>query len=220
LENEDLSFCDDHFKNPDSWEVYSLTDIHKFRNVIYRMEVEDTLPLPTMMTESMLVSESHIKKLVPHLPSQAIGHNMHLIYSTFTHGISLRTMYRNMLAFGDTPVLFIVRDDANKLFGAMVSSYLRLSNCFYGTGESCLFSFDDEDNLEVFPWTGLNSYFIKGNTDSIVIGSGDGHFGLWLDENFLHGSSYNCETYGNRSLATTEDFLCTGVEAWGFRGNV
>ena len=43
-----------------------------------------------------------------------------------------------------------------------------------------------------------------------------GHFGLWLDEDFLHGSSYNCETYGNRPLATTEDFLCTGIEAWGF----
>lgn len=40
---------------------------------------------------------------------------MKLVYSTFTHGISLRTMYRNMLAFGDTPVLFIVRDDANKV---------------------------------------------------------------------------------------------------------
>ena len=43
-----------------------------------------------------------------------------------------------------------------------------------------------------------------------------GHFGLWLDEDFLHGSSYNCETYGNHPLATTEDFLCTGIEAWGF----
>ena len=54
----------------------------------------------------------------------------------------------------------------------MASSYLRLSDHFYGTGESCLFTFDN-GQLEVFPWTGLNSYFIKGNTDSIVIGSGE-----------------------------------------------
>ena len=59
-----------------------------------------------------------------------------------------------------------------KVFGAMASSYLRLSSQFYGTGESCLFSFEG-DKLEVFPWTGLNSYFTKGNTDSIAIGSGE-----------------------------------------------
>ena len=40
---------------------------------------------------------------------------MQLVYSTFSHGISLRTMYRNMLAFGDTPVLLVVRDDSNKV---------------------------------------------------------------------------------------------------------
>ena len=40
---------------------------------------------------------------------------MQLVYSTFSHGISLRTMYRNMLAFGDTPVLLVVRDDCNKV---------------------------------------------------------------------------------------------------------
>ena len=60
-----------------------------------------------------------------------------------------------------------------QLFGAMASSYLRLSDHFYGTGESCLFTFDNEESLEVFPWTGLNSYFIKGNTESLVIGSGE-----------------------------------------------
>ena len=55
----------------------------------------------------------------------------------------------------------------------MASSYLRLSDHFYGTGESCLFSFDVRGEVELFPWTGLNSYFIKGNTDSIAIGSGE-----------------------------------------------
>jgi hypothetical protein len=113
-EGEELSFCDDHFK-PDSWEIYSLSDLHKYRHVISLMEVEESLPLPPMSDDSLLLTNTHLRKLLIHLPSQAIGHDMQLVYSTFSHGISLRTMYRNMLAFGDTPVLLVVRDDSNKV---------------------------------------------------------------------------------------------------------
>ena len=60
--HQDLSFCDDHFK-PDSWEVYSLSDIHKYRHVISMMEVEENLPLPLMSEESQLVTSGQLRKV-------------------------------------------------------------------------------------------------------------------------------------------------------------
>ena len=43
-----------------------------------------------------------------------------------------------------------------------------------------------------------------------------GHPGLWLDESFYRGASYSCSTFDNECLASNEDFICSGVEAWGF----
>jgi hypothetical protein len=43
------------------------------------------------------------------------------------------------------------------------------------------------------------------------------HFALWLDADFLNGSSNSCETYGNPApLSSTEDFSVSVVEVWGF----
>lgn len=213
-EDEELRFSDNHF-DPDSWEIYSLQDFSKFRPKIAKMEVEQSLPLPTLVEESDLLEESHLKNLTPHLPSRAVSRDWYLVYSTFKHGISLRTLYRNMVDFEDSPILLIVRDDCNKLFGAVVSCRLRISDHFYGTGESFLFSFE-ESGFRIYHWSGRNNYIVKGNSDSMSIGSEDGHFGLWLDESFYHGSSYPCSTFNNKCLASQEDFVCSGVEAWGF----
>ena len=57
-----------------------------------------------------------------------------------------------------------------QLFGAALTARLKISEKFYGTGESFLFSFDSPTELQVYPWTGENSYIVKGNADSIGIG--------------------------------------------------
>ena len=61
----------------------------------------------------------------------------------------------------------------NQIFGAMLSCTLRISEHFYGSGESFLFSFSEPSKINVFSWTGENDYFVKGNKDSIGIGSGE-----------------------------------------------
>ena len=43
-----------------------------------------------------------------------------------------------------------------------------------------------------------------------------GQFGLWIDDQFYHGASYVCKTFNNERLSSTADFICYGVEAWGF----
>lgn len=58
------------------------------------------------------------------------------------------------------------------------------------------------------------SLIVKKLTDDIVHCSG--HAGLWLDESLLTGTSEECATFGNTCLSSKSEFICTGVEAWGF----
>ncbi|KAJ8270543.1 hypothetical protein GJAV_G00116150 [Gymnothorax javanicus] len=74
----------------------------------------------------------------------------------------------------------------------------------------------DMDN-QVFHWSGENSYFVKGNTDSLQLGGGGGHFGLWLDADLYHGSSSMCSTFRNQPLAARQDFTIQDVEVWAFQ---
>ena len=43
-----------------------------------------------------------------------------------------------------------------------------------------------------------------------------GTFGLWLDEDLYRGGSHSCKTFANETLSSSEDFICCGLEAWGF----
>uniref|UniRef100_UPI00398E7FEE nuclear receptor coactivator 7 isoform X2 n=1 Tax=Pristiophorus japonicus TaxID=55135 RepID=UPI00398E7FEE len=70
---------------------------------------------------------------------------------------------------------------------------------------------------KIFQWTGENSFFIKGSLDSLAIGGGSGHFGLWLDEDLNHGRSHPCKTFNNIVLSRYEDFKVQDLEVWTFR---
>ncbi|XP_031570809.1 oxidation resistance protein 1-like [Actinia tenebrosa] len=175
---------------------------------------DDIAFLPEMSDDSQILSKSLVKKLNKNLPSRLVGHTWTLVYSTFLHGFSLKTMYRNMEDF-DTPMLIVVQDDEHQIFGTVTSCPLRISEGFYGTGQSFLFKFEG-DEIKTFLWRGDNDFFMKGSVDCIAFGSGGGQFGLWLDEDFYHGSSHFSETYHNETLSKNEDFLCSAVEAWGF----
>ncbi|TNN35155.1 Nuclear receptor coactivator 7 [Liparis tanakae] len=46
------------------------------------------------------------------------------------------------------------------------------------------------------------------------IGGGGGGFGLWLNADLYHGSSFSCPTFNNKSLSTQEDFNVLDLEVW------
>ncbi|XP_070276376.1 TLD domain-containing protein 2 isoform X3 [Myotis yumanensis] len=71
----------------------------------------------------------------------------------------------------------------------------------------------DQDG-QVFKWTGSNSFFVKGDLDSLMMGSGSGQFGLWLDGDLYHGGSHPCATFNNEVLARQEQFCVKELEAW------
>uniref|UniRef100_A0A914WCU7 Oxidation resistance protein 1 n=1 Tax=Plectus sambesii TaxID=2011161 RepID=A0A914WCU7_9BILA len=121
-----------------------------------------------------------------------------------------------------SPTLLIVMDIADRVFGAIVSCPVQPSEHFYGTGDSCLlWRFIGDTSytrqLQSWSWTGDNQLFVNASKESLAIGAGGGHYGLWLDADLNHGRSQRCATFDNENLAGHEDFIVQHVEAFGFR---
>ena len=60
--------------------------------------------------------------------SSAVGHDWILLYSTFKHGMSLQTLYRNMIEYGDNPVLLFVKDTTAQVTTASALTILNAYN--------------------------------------------------------------------------------------------
>ncbi|XP_060679354.1 oxidation resistance protein 1a isoform X3 [Hemiscyllium ocellatum] len=151
--------------------------------------------------------------LAKNLPPRTVGYPWTLIYSTAKHGMSLKTLYRSMTGI-DTPMLLVIKDSDGQIFGALASEPFKISDCFYGTGETFLFTFHPE--FKIFKWTGDNMFFIKGDMDSLAFGGGGGEIGLWLDGDLYHGRSHSCKTFDNCILSKREDFYVQDIEIWAF----
>ncbi|XP_060854005.1 oxidation resistance protein 1 isoform X5 [Rhopalosiphum padi] len=198
----------------ESWEVLSMSD--ELRRAFYATSVnsldfESYIPDLHGITE--ILTEEHRKQLSRHLPARAEGYMWTLVFSTLQHGFSLNSMYRKMSKI-ESPILLVIQDTQNNVFGALTSCALKMSDHFYGTGESLLFTFCPD--FQVYNWTGDNMYFIKGNNESLSIGAGDGKFGLWLDGDLNQGRTEACNTYGNEPLVNEQDFVVKILECWAF----
>ncbi|XP_033854401.3 oxidation resistance protein 1 isoform X2 [Acipenser ruthenus] len=178
-----------------------------------KTDVEPDTFKPNLSEPSELLQPGQIEKLSKHLPPRTIGYPWTLAFSTAKNGMSIKTLYRTMQG-QDTPVLMVIKDSDGQVFGALASEPFKVSDGFYGTGETFLFTFCPE--FEVFKWTGDNMFFIKGDMDSLAFGGGGGEFGLWLDEDLYHGRSHSCKTYGNHTLSKKEDFYVQDIEIWSF----
>uniref|UniRef100_A0A8C2Z0D1 Nuclear receptor coactivator 7a n=2 Tax=Cyclopterus lumpus TaxID=8103 RepID=A0A8C2Z0D1_CYCLU len=175
----------------------------------YHEEVEDALPI--LNDQSQLLDDQHLERLAAHMPVKTRGYPWQLVYSTAVHGSSLKTLYRNMAGL-DSPVLLVIKDMHKKVFGAFSSDPFKVSKYCYGTGETFLFSFSPD--FQAYRWSGENSYFVSGHPESLQIGGGGGGFGLWLNADLYHGSSFSCPTFHNKSLSTQEDFNVLDLEVW------
>nr|XP_055067060.1 oxidation resistance protein 1a isoform X2 [Misgurnus anguillicaudatus] len=168
---------------------------------------------PNLNEPSDLLEAEKIEKLAKHLPPRTIGYPWTLAFGTSKHGMSIKTLYRAMQSL-ESPVLLVIKDSDGQIFGALASEPFKVSEGFYGTGETFLFTFYPE--FEVYKWTGDNLFFIKGDMDSLAFGGGSGEFGLWLDGDLYHGRSHSCKTFGNPMLSMKEDFFVQDIEIWSF----
>lgn len=198
----------------ESWEVLPMSE--ELRQALYSsvapsLDIEIAPPELVGITE--ILTDDHRESLCRHLPARAEGYLWTLVFSTSQHGFSLNSMYRKMSKL-ESPILLVIEDTDNNVFGALTSCALQVSDHFYGTGESLLFRFSP--HFQVYNWTGENLYFIKGNNESLSIGAGDGKFGLWLDGDLYQGRSESCKTYGNDPLTPSVDFVVKTLECWAF----
>ncbi|XP_048009982.1 oxidation resistance protein 1a isoform X6 [Megalobrama amblycephala] len=168
---------------------------------------------PNLNEPSDLLEAEKIEKLAKHLPPRTIGYHWNLAYSTSKHGMSIKSLYRAMQD-QESPMLLVIKDSDGQIFGALASEPFKVSEGFYGTGETFLFTFYPE--FEAYKWTGDNLFFIKGDMDSLAFGGGSGEFGLWLDGDLYHGRSHSCKTFGNPMLSMKEDFFVQDIEIWSF----
>ncbi|XP_040289401.1 oxidation resistance protein 1 isoform X2 [Bufo bufo] len=188
-------------------------EVNSKQTTSIKAELEPEAFRPNLSDPSQLLQVDQIEKLTKHLPPRTIGYPWTLVYSTAKHGMSLKTLYRTMLGL-DTPVLLVIKDSDAQIFGALASEPFKVSDCFYGTGETFLFTFCPD--FEVFKWTGDNMFFIKGDMDSLAFGGGGGEFALWLDGDLYHGRSHSCKTFENSILSKKEDFIVQDMEIWAF----
>ncbi|KAH7015119.1 oxidation resistance protein 1 [Ilyonectria destructans] len=69
--------------------------------------------------------------------------------------------------------------------------------------------------FKAFPYSGLNDFCMNCETNFLSVGSGGGHYGLWLDDSLAVGHSSRCETFGNEPLSDEgTKFGMIGVELW------
>uniref|UniRef100_A0A8C3BMW2 Oxidation resistance protein 1 n=1 Tax=Cairina moschata TaxID=8855 RepID=A0A8C3BMW2_CAIMO len=195
------------------WEITTREDTNSKQATNIKTDLEPEAFRPNLSDPSELLQPEQIEKLTKSLPPRTIGYPWTLAYSTAKHGMSLKTLYRTMLGL-DTPVLLVIKDSDGQIFGALASEPFKVSDGFYGTGETFLFTFSPD--FEVFKWTGDNMFFIKGDMDSLAFGGGGGEFALWLDGDLYHGRSHSCKTFGNHTLSKKEDFIIQDIEIWAF----
>ncbi|KAJ3513890.1 hypothetical protein NLJ89_g2695 [Agrocybe chaxingu] len=183
--------------------------------------------------------------LRPHLPALSrLPRSWTLIYSLDQHGISLNTLYTRCdthlsrrpapgeVAGTGKGMLIVMKDSGvdeeadGSIFGAWIAEGIRLNKGrgYSGGGESFLWKHVD-GTLKVFKTTGRNSYVALCEPDYLSFGGGDGHYGLYLDDTLLDGSSASCPTFDNEPLCSyptrsagakkTVNFECVGLEVWG-----
>ncbi|KAL9890301.1 TLD domain-containing protein mustard isoform 20-T20 [Glossina fuscipes fuscipes] len=198
----------------ESWEVLSMSnDDYRKASIFQTGSFDLDFPIPELIGTTEILTEEHREKLCSHLPARAEGYSWSLVFSTSLHGFSLNSLYRKMQRL-ESPILIVIEDTDHNVFGALTSCSLHVSDHFYGNGESLLYKFNP--SFKVFHWTGENLYFIKGNVESLLVGAGNGRFGLWLDGDLNQGRSQSCSTYGNEPLAPQEDFVIKTLECWAF----
>ncbi|XP_074043616.1 nuclear receptor coactivator 7 isoform X2 [Macrotis lagotis] len=215
VEKEELNMVDNFFSEPTtkSWEIITVEEAKRRKSTCSYYEEDEDESLPVLKHHSALLENMHIEQLARRLPARVQGYPWRLAYSTIEHGTSLKTLYRKSASL-DSPVLLVIKDMDNQIFGAYATHPFKFSDHYYGTGETFLYTFSP--NFKVFKWSGENSYFINGDISSLELGGGGGRFGLWLDADLYHGRSNSCSTFNNDILSKKEDFIVQDIEVWTF----
>ncbi|CAL5090085.1 unnamed protein product [Urochloa decumbens] len=171
--------------------------------------------LQYLTEKSMFVCPKLFAFFESSLPGTLKGCHWVLLYSTWKHGISLRTLLRRTENI-QGPCLLIAGDMQGAVFGGLLNSPLRPTEKrkYQGTNQTFVFT-TVHGEPRLFRPTGANRFYYLCLKDALAFGGG-GSFALCVDEDLLHGSSGSCDTFGNSCLAYSPEFELKNVELWGF----
>ena len=232
----------------DSWKViedeyengYGGGDTLPFR--ILGTSGDDEASLPHVLSPPLMES------LQAFLPQRVSGENFWMKYSLVRDGASLITFLQN--ARGATYSILAIETIDGEVFGAFTTEPWRKNWNFFGGDESFLWrmrhtrkershSIIDqaklESEIEVFPFSGLNSCIQLCTHDRFAVGGGAGGpieadssatspknheygFGLSVGSDMLHGTSSPCTTFSSPPLCLAHSdgsqFEIMNMELW------
>lgn len=150
--------------------------------------------------------------LIEHLPAlQQVQRKWHLGYSTLTHGISLRTLYRSTAGAG--PCLLVIQDIDGNVFGAYASDGLRPHANTYGTMETYLFRCLAGAQIpDIYRPSAMSNFCDK---NGVAIGL-DGP-ALAVEEDLLRGTSKPSKIFQSPCLTRSgfgAEYLIEKLEVW------
>eukprot|EP00929_Paragymnodinium_shiwhaense_P059601 TRINITY_DN29846_c0_g1_i1.p1 TRINITY_DN29846_c0_g1~~TRINITY_DN29846_c0_g1_i1.p1 ORF type:complete len:183 (-),score=18.58 TRINITY_DN29846_c0_g1_i1:127-675(-) len=156
--------------------------------------------------------------LVDFLPVQLRlpGVQWKLLYTPKAHGVSMSTLYRNVADSGTTIV--IMQDSSGIVCGGCAHAVWEPCKRFFGSGECFVFSIGTKSarpEAQVYTWTSRNSFFMYADHETLGFGGGSGHYALAVGGDLLKGYSSPTPTYGNPTLAASEEFVVRDIEFWG-----
>jgi len=164
-----------------------------------------------ILDESHILSPEQFNALIDSTPRLYQTLEWQLLYSTVVHGTSFAHMLRRTQE--NTPLLIVIKDENDFVFGAYSTNDLWFSEEFYGGGETFLFTFRDLDEITTFNWSKKNSLFLFVSEEGFMFGGGP-HYGLWVSNDLTRGRSFECETFDNKLLSYKTDFEILKLEVW------
>jgi len=171
-----------------------------------------------MVGESELLHNEERMYLSKVMPQKLECHHWILAFSTSHQGFSLHNMLRKLSDHQHSPLLLVLSDLKDNVFGAFLSGVPQIGKegNFEGTGETFLFKL--RPKTIAFRWTGENNFFYRVDKESLIIGSSKGKFGLWIDKDLNKCRSQTCATFDNEPLAGESDdyFTLKTLECWSF----
>lgn len=174
-----------------------------------------------------ILSSASMRALVKNgLPTHLHWKKWKRLFSSTRDGDCFTTMLYKVKGHKYT-VVIVKTMQGHVCGGFAASEWASGGDSYYGTGQAFLFSFtrlgdEDEEELQLYKWTGSNMYIQLCDVGSTRLAMGGGGkkgcFGLAVQNNFYEGTTGTCDTFANKPLVGdgNDSFDILSVEIYGF----
>jgi len=170
---------------------------------------------PPRNFESVL-SATQAALLREELPAHLRFQDWRLAYAPQLHGVSMRTFFRRQAGAN----VIVVQDSHGGLFGGFAPEPWRLQASSYGSREAFVFkAIGATDCSEEMASESIPQVFRALGEAGLVLQHSDLHHlrlgdAISVSEDFLHGTSRDCQTFGSPTFAQSGDFVIQHFECW------